>query len=393
MPGAPDGMGGAEDSGISGAKWSSVIHFLKSAVRFNRFAVCVGIGIFAAVAFAAADAGAVVLAWPPNPEGNIAGYRVHFGTASGSYSQTLDVGNVTNVSIPSLTAGTTYFFAVTAYNAQSAESGMSAETTFTEGPSEVQAMGVLPDGRFRLAINGGKGRSNTVQVSSDLKTWTNLVTLANPTGSLTVTDSGATNSPQRYYRVLAESYYLSNVVGYAKASVPAGYSIVANPFVPNTNAVAAVFPSVPAGTTIFKFRSQTGDFLVNTYDGDFQEWQAPTQTFGSGEGAFILNPAATAFQMTFSGKVSEGLLSRALPAGYSMIGSMLPQAGLLQADLGFQPSGGETIFRFRDGSYLINQFDPDFHQWDAEPRIEVAEGFFLLQPTASVWSRTFTATY
>ena len=45
----------------------------------------------------------VTLAW--NPENSVAGYRLHYGTASGTYTQTTDVGNVTTATVSSLTPG------------------------------------------------------------------------------------------------------------------------------------------------------------------------------------------------------------------------------------------------------------------------------------------------
>ncbi len=370
-----------------------MIRFQRLAGNFRFRLACQIIALLTLSFLTTLNSLAVILSWDPNPESNIAGYRVHYGTSSGNYSQTIDVGNTTNASISSLLPGTTYYFAVTAYNALSLESVVSTETSFTAGANEVQASGMLANGSFQLNVAGGKGRVNTVQVSSDLKTWTNLTNLFNTNGSLFVADAAAAGLSRRFYRVWAESYYLSNVVGFANVSVPSGYSIVANPFAPYTNTIATVFANVPAGTTVFKFQPHTGDFAVNSYDGDFQEWQAPTQPFGNGEGAFVLNPTATSFKVTFAGRVPEGSVAQVLPAGYSMVGSMLPQEGLLQTELGFKPTGGETVFLFRNGNYQISQFDPDFHQWDAEPQINIGEGFFLSQPQASVWPRVFAATF
>lgn len=58
-----------------------------------------------------------VLAWNANPEPDIVGYRLKYGTSSGVYSQILDVGNVTTATVPNLAPGTNYFFVLTAYNA------------------------------------------------------------------------------------------------------------------------------------------------------------------------------------------------------------------------------------------------------------------------------------
>lgn len=77
----------------------------------------------------------VTLAWNPGSASGIAGYRVHYGTSSGNYTQTSDVGNTTTATVASLTGGTTYFFAVTDYNSAGTESSPSNEVTFTASAS------------------------------------------------------------------------------------------------------------------------------------------------------------------------------------------------------------------------------------------------------------------
>ena len=78
----------------------------------------------------------VTLAWDPNPEPAVEGYRVYYGKASGFYTNVMDVGNRTDCVIPGLEAGTTYFFACTAYSATGDESNFSGEIVYaTEGAS------------------------------------------------------------------------------------------------------------------------------------------------------------------------------------------------------------------------------------------------------------------
>lgn len=69
----------------------------------------------------------VTLAWDPNTEADLAGYRIHLGTASEAYNTVIDVGNQTNFTVTNLNRGTTYFFSVTAYNTQGYESDYSNE--------------------------------------------------------------------------------------------------------------------------------------------------------------------------------------------------------------------------------------------------------------------------
>ncbi len=70
--------------------------------------------------------GRVTVQWSPNSEADLAGYKLYVGTASGQYSQIIDVGNVTTHSL-ALSKGTTYFFTVSAYDASGHESERSSE--------------------------------------------------------------------------------------------------------------------------------------------------------------------------------------------------------------------------------------------------------------------------
>jgi fibronectin type 3 domain-containing protein len=79
-----------------------------------------------------AQAGQVTLAWDANTEPDLAGYKIHYGTASGNYSVHLDVLNVTSYTVTGLTDGQTYYFAATAYDEAGNESGYSNEATYTD---------------------------------------------------------------------------------------------------------------------------------------------------------------------------------------------------------------------------------------------------------------------
>lgn len=69
------------------------------------------------------------LSWLPNADTDLAGYKVYVGTASGVYGTPVDVGNVTSYTAGSLKTGTTYYFAVTAYDQNKNESSYSSEVS------------------------------------------------------------------------------------------------------------------------------------------------------------------------------------------------------------------------------------------------------------------------
>jgi hypothetical protein len=85
-------------------------------------------------------AATITATWNPNPEPNIAGYQLSYGTTSGSYATTIDVGKVTSTAV-TLADSTTYFFAVRAYNTAGLIGPYSAEASVTTGTASGGATG------------------------------------------------------------------------------------------------------------------------------------------------------------------------------------------------------------------------------------------------------------
>jgi hypothetical protein len=84
---------------------------------------------------ASGGTGTVTLNWTASADPSETGYRVYYGTSSGTYVQTygqgIDVGNVTTYNVTGLSTGVLYYFAVTAYDAGGNESAYSTETSRT----------------------------------------------------------------------------------------------------------------------------------------------------------------------------------------------------------------------------------------------------------------------
>lgn len=68
--------------------------------------------------------------WDANPESNIAGYFLYYGQQPRQYGTKVNAGNVTSLAVSNLTRGTTYYFALTAYNTRGVESDLSAEVVY-----------------------------------------------------------------------------------------------------------------------------------------------------------------------------------------------------------------------------------------------------------------------
>jgi len=90
------------------------------------------------------QAGEVRLEWNKNTESDLAGYRIYYGPASGSYEFSVDVGNSASSIISELETGTTYYFAITAYDTNGNESEYSAEISYAVHMEDTDQDG-MPD--------------------------------------------------------------------------------------------------------------------------------------------------------------------------------------------------------------------------------------------------------
>jgi hypothetical protein len=114
-----------------------------------------------------AFAATVSLSWNPpttntdsTPLTDLAGYKVYYGTIAGYYTQSIVINNTatTTYQVNNLPDGTTYYFAITAYNTSLRESDYSNERCFnstgtctTNGGGESQA----PSSPGDTSISGG----------------------------------------------------------------------------------------------------------------------------------------------------------------------------------------------------------------------------------------------
>ncbi|MFX0200361.1 MAG: CFI-box-CTERM domain-containing protein [Candidatus Hodarchaeota archaeon] len=78
-------------------------------------------------------ASSLTLAWSPNTEPDLAGYKVYYGTRSRDYDSSIDVSNVTQYTVTDLEPEPRYYFALTAYDFSGYESDFSAEVSAIPG--------------------------------------------------------------------------------------------------------------------------------------------------------------------------------------------------------------------------------------------------------------------
>ena len=98
---------------------------------FKLIALLLLLPLFLLLAVSGASAADVTVAWDANTESDLAGYIFFYGTSSGSYSNSIDVGNNTEYTLTGLIEGTTYYFAVKAYDTSDNASDYSQELAYT----------------------------------------------------------------------------------------------------------------------------------------------------------------------------------------------------------------------------------------------------------------------
>jgi hypothetical protein len=144
----------------------------------------------------------LTLTWDSSPSPEIVGYRLYYGTASGDYTNSIATGNLTATTVSGLSAGVTYYFAVTAFTADGLESDFSNEVSYTrQAPgATVRALG-MSDGQFTLTVSGLVGHTYDLEATEDFSTWTVIGTVTvGSSGSLDFIDPNAANFSQRLYR-------------------------------------------------------------------------------------------------------------------------------------------------------------------------------------------------
>jgi hypothetical protein len=186
---------------------------------------------------------------------------------------------------------------------------------------------------------------------------------------------------------MAQTVYSVNAVGYVNMTMEPGFQMVANPLMAEDNTVAALFADAPDNTQIFLYDAASSSYSVNTKL--FGTWSDTTSELMPGQGAFVL--ATEEFTTTFVGDVPQGDLTQTVPAGFSIQASQVPQAGLLQTDLGFPAADNDQVFRYDNASGGYTVYTVLFGSWGPEePTVNVGESIFVNKTADSSWDRSFS---
>ena len=146
-----------------------------------------------------ANAAQVTLAWNASTSSNVAGYKLYYGTASGNYAYYINVGNVTIYTLSGLSAGATYYFAVTDYASTGTESGCSNQVSYTVPSASSCTYSISPTG-VSVGASGASGsitvttQSGCAWTATSAASWMSITAGSSGTGNGTVKYSIAANT-------------------------------------------------------------------------------------------------------------------------------------------------------------------------------------------------------
>ena len=272
-------------------------------------------------------AGQVTLAW--DAVANATGYKLHYGQASGSYASTTDAGNQLTYTVPSLTDGARYYFAVTAYGPTgTTESSYSNEvSTAVAGATPIASFSASPtSGAAPLAVTF----TDTSTGSVTSRSWN----LGDGTTATTATVGKTYSTPG--------TYSVSLTVTGTGGSTTATQSINVSAAAPVANFSATPVTGVAPLAVNF---SDSSSGAVTSWS-----WQ-----FGDGSTSTAQSPSysyakAGTYAVTLN-VTGPGGSSQAIKTGYITVGSApgggtgvtpVPPTGLVAA-YGFEEASGTHV--------------------------------------------------
>ena len=174
---------------------------VKAAGRAALFCAVFG-GIVAALPLPAFAVQCVTLAWNPSASPNVIGYNVYYGSACGSYTNKISVGNVTSATVPGLQNGACNYFVVTACDALGLESLPSNEVSFTAPARATLALQTAQlDGSstsITITATGATPSEWVLESSPDLTIWTTVAEGTDPQVNVSVAVAG---TPVLFFRL------------------------------------------------------------------------------------------------------------------------------------------------------------------------------------------------
>jgi outer membrane protein assembly factor BamB len=254
--------------------------------------------------------------------------------------------------------------------------------------------------QFSFHLTGEAGSVWGVSVSTNLADWTTVGAVALDTnGDALFTDSAVARVTNRFYRAHC-GQYCTRIIGFINQAIQPGINLIANPlFQINDNYnyypqnTAKGWANLLVGLGLATPPDQTELRKWNGIGFDSAKWSGLGRTWDTnadltllpGQAFFIVNPSNQPVTLPFMGMLTPEPATNSIAPGGSFLSSLLPKAGLIHTDLGFNPNNGDQVLLWQTNHYLTNTWSASSGWSGGEPSLRVGEGFLLLTSQTNNW--------
>ncbi len=258
---------------------------------------------------------------------------------------------------------------------------------------------------FSFDVSGTPNSGWEIYSSTNLSNWTSIGSVVLDSyglysGFQTTNISGLTNC---YFEAHAGAF-CSPIVGFANVTIPAGSSLIANPFQQADdsqnpqNSAAGWFkflqqnltntPVLPYGSILTEWNGVNfvGETNLATQVGWFPNGD---NLMVPGRSAFFINPT-NSFSVPFAGWMPQQTISKSIVAGENYVSSLVAIAGHVQTDLGYNPNSGDKVLLWNGTNFTTNTYTYPTGWSPSEPYIKIGEGFVILAVQSNIWTKTLS---
>ena len=251
-------------------------------------------------------------------------------------------------------------------------------------PPEYRSVKINDAGQLEWVQVGRPGKTLTSDYSLDLLNWQQFTSDSSASGEIRIPFNRPAGINNLFIRTWEEETgYAARALGYVTLTVPAGYSLVANPLSNGGNRVSDIFPSAPSGSTLSKFNAMTGKWEANTF---IDAWSQPGMTLAPGEGA-VFNNVGAAFDVVLAGFTPWAETTLGIAAGKSVVSPRLAKGGLLSSRLGMPMVDGLKVELLNNATGKYDAYTVSAGAWSpAEPAVALGQAFIVTAPSAIEWT-------
>lgn len=337
------------------------------------------------------NASAVTIGWTDNSD-NETGFTIQRRSHDGLYADIASVSpNTTQYVDSTITTNGAYFYRVFAYNAKAA-SGFTDELSVYAPQSTLQISGVRfeANGDFSFEVHGSSGMRCAIYESTNLTDWSLLATNSPSSGGTTFTDIRDHEADLAWFYKAKSGSLSSEAVGFTRVIAPPGeITGIANQLDDTTNSLSHILAEADDVSVVYKY-SNENNYKTSTFI-EGAGWYPEEFTLSPGEGALFYNDSLTAQILTFVGKVRQGIMTNLLQTNYTLVSSIIPQAGGVDSLGLMNPVQGDTLLIRRNNGWLTFTYSTNTASWGTNPVVQIGDSFLYYNSTnvSKPWVRQF----